>query len=67
MKILRIIPSLNPEDGGPLEGIRQITPHLGRINVQTCVVSLDSPDAPWLQDQSFHAIGLGPVAAGLDL
>ena len=28
----------------------------------TTVASLDPPDAPWLRDQPFQAIGLGPVA-----
>lgn len=30
----------------------------------TTVASLDRPDAPWLQNQLFEAIGLGPVATG---
>ena len=64
MKLLRIICSLNPEGGGPAEGVRQITPHLEARGVSTTVASLDPPDAPWLQDQPFQAIGLGPVAGG---
>ena len=62
MKLLRLIRSLNPEGGGPMEGVRQMTPHLDALGVTTTVASLDSPDAPWLQDQNFQAIGLGPVA-----
>ena len=62
MKLLRIIRSLNPSGGGPMEGVRQITPHLAALGVTTTVASLDPPDAPWLQDQPFQAIGLGPVA-----
>jgi len=46
-----------------MEGVRQITPHLAALGVTTTVASLDPPDAPWLQDQPFQAIGLGPVAA----
>ena len=61
MKLLRIIRSLNPEGGGPMEGVRQITPYLTALGVATTVASLDSPDAPWLQDQPFQAVGLGPV------
>jgi glycosyltransferase involved in cell wall biosynthesis len=45
-----------------MEGVRQITPHLAVLGVTTTVASLDPPDAPWLQDQPFQAIGLGPVA-----
>jgi glycosyltransferase involved in cell wall biosynthesis len=62
LKLLRLIRSLNPEGGGPAEGIRQITPHLAALGVTATVASLDPPDAPWLQDQAFQAVGLGPVA-----
>ena len=64
LKLLSIIRSLNPSGGGPMEGIRQITPHLAALGVTTTVASLDPPDAPWLQDQPFEAIGLGPVPNG---
>lgn len=62
MKLLRLIRSLNPAGGGPAEGLRQITPHLAALGVATTVASLDPPETPWLQDQPFQAIGLGPVA-----
>jgi glycosyltransferase involved in cell wall biosynthesis len=61
LKLLRLIRSLNPAGGGPAEGIRQITSHLAALGVTSSVASLDSPDAPWLQDQPFQAKGLGPV------
>jgi glycosyltransferase involved in cell wall biosynthesis len=47
-----------------MEGVRQITPHLAALGVATTTASLDPPEAPWLQDQPFAAIGLGPVAGG---
>lgn len=47
-----------------MEGVRQITPHLASLGVTTTVASLDLPDAPWLQNQSFEGIGLGPVNGG---
>ena len=62
MKLLRLNRSLNPAGGGIAEGLRQITPHLAALGVATTVASLDPPEAPWLQDQPFQAIGLGPVA-----
>lgn len=45
-----------------MEGVHRITPHLARLAVSTTVASLDAPDAPWLQEQPFQAIGRGPVA-----
>jgi glycosyltransferase involved in cell wall biosynthesis len=47
-----------------MEGVRQVTPHLKALGVTTTVASLDSPDADWLQNQEFQAVGLGPVASG---
>lgn len=64
LKLLRLIRSLNPEGGGPAEGIRQITPHLAALGVAATVASLDPPDAPCLQNQPFQVIGLGPVTGG---
>ena len=64
LAVLRLIRSLNPEGGGPAEGIRQITPPLKGLGVSTTVASLDPPDAPWLRDQPTQAIGLGPVVGG---
>jgi glycosyltransferase involved in cell wall biosynthesis len=62
LKLLHLIRSLNPSGGGPAEGVRQITPHLAAQGVSTTVTSLDPPDAAWLQNQPFEAMGLGPVA-----
>ena len=43
IKLLRVIRSIDKMNGGPIEGIRQITPHLNDRNIRTTVVSLDSP------------------------
>jgi len=64
VKILHLIRSLDPAAGGPVEGLRQITPHLAALGVHTTVASLDPPEVSWLKDQPFQAIGLGPVAGG---
>jgi glycosyltransferase involved in cell wall biosynthesis len=61
MKLLHIIYSLCPSGGGPAEGVRQITPHLAALGVKSTVASLDPPDAPWLEDNPFPSIGLGPA------
>ena len=44
---LRIIRSLNPEGGGPMEEVRQITPYLSALGVESTVVSLDSLTSPF--------------------
>ena len=59
LKLLRFIRSLNPEAGGPMEGVRQITQYLSSMGVDTTVVSLDSSDETFLQDQPFEVVGLG--------
>lgn len=64
MKILRIISSVNPKVGGPVEGIRQITPSLTRLGHITEVVSLDDPAAPWLADFPTPVHALGPGRTG---
>ena len=64
MKILRVIRSVDPVGGGPIEGIRQITPHLEALGATTTVASLDSAAAPWLERLPATAIGLGPVSGG---
>lgn len=61
MKILHVIPSLNPADGGPVEGIRQ----LGAVFVsngehQVSVATVDDPKAPFLSDFPLPVYALGP-------
>ncbi len=60
MKILRVIASVNPENGGPVESIRQITPALAAQGHTTEVACLDAPDAPWIGDLPCAVHALGP-------
>ena len=64
MKILRIISSVDPKAGGPVEGIRQITPALARLGHTTDVVTLDDPAAPWLTSFPAAVHALGPARTG---
>ena len=59
MKILHVIHSVNPQGGGPIEGIRQLVPALAALGIATEVMSLDAPDAPWMADfpVPLHATG----------
>lgn len=65
MKLLRLIHSLDPAAGGPVQGIHQVSPLLAERGVITTAISLDPPDAPWLREEAttglgFRALGLGP-------
>ena len=58
MRILHIVGSINPAAGGPTEAIRMII-HYRPPGYEAEVVTLDSPDAPFLKDFPFavHALG----------
>jgi len=61
MKLLHLIRSLNPDGGGPMEGIRQLIPHLDQLGVETTVACLDPPGSPWLDEMPAQVKALGPV------
>ena len=48
LKILHVISSVNPKNGGPIEGIRQLNSPMRKLGVNVDVVCCDDPDAPWL-------------------
>jgi glycosyltransferase involved in cell wall biosynthesis len=59
MKILHAIQSADPAGGGPIEGIRQLAAATrGRFG--HTIVSLDEPNAPFLQDLALPVHALGP-------
>lgn len=64
MKILRVIASLNPNAGGPVEGIKQVSQVLARQGHITEVVCLDTPNSPWLEKFPLKTIPLGPGVTG---
>ena len=61
MRILRAIRSVNPEGGGPIEGITQVSRMLARMGHEVELVSLDTPEAAWVQNcpLKVHALGKG--------
>jgi glycosyltransferase involved in cell wall biosynthesis len=58
MRILHIVGSINPAAGGPTEAIRMII-HYRPPGYEAEVVTLDSPDAPFLSDLPFKVHPLG--------
>lgn len=59
IKLLRIIPTLNPASGGPAQHILLITPYLNSLNIETTVICLDEPTESFLENLSFKIIPLG--------
>ncbi|MDO9405022.1 MAG: glycosyltransferase [Polaromonas sp.] len=60
MNILRIISSVNPTGGGPIEGIKQIQKLLLLRQVNVEIVCMDDSNSPWIADFSLcrvHALG----------
>ena len=56
---LRVIASVDPRHGGPIEGIRQQAPFHASAGVEEHVVSLDPPDAPWVKDFPLKVFACG--------
>lgn len=65
MKILRIISSINPEGGGPIEGIRRLHEPMCALGWEVDIVCCDTPNAPWVADSGLSTvICLGPSYLG---
>jgi glycosyltransferase involved in cell wall biosynthesis len=60
MKILHIVSSANPRDGGPIEGIKQRALVLTAMGHQIEIATLDDPSDPWISDISQKTYALGP-------
>src|SRR5262245_12335410 len=61
MRILRAIRSVNPEVGGPIEGIIQVSGALKALGHEVELLSLDAAGDPWVQNSMLpvHAVGQG--------
>lgn len=64
MKILHILPSIDPKGGGPMEGVRQRGMRLMEMGHQVEVLSLDDPASPFLAGYGLPVHALGPSAGG---
>lgn len=61
MKVLSVIRSMDPADGGPVEGITQRAVKMKEMGVTTEVLCADSPQSPWLKELPFTVHALGPA------
>jgi glycosyltransferase involved in cell wall biosynthesis len=68
MRILRVIASLDPRNGGPAAGLRAITPILAADGHDTEFVSLDDPAqvGDFKAPAKVHALGTGRGGYGYD-
>lgn len=60
MRVLRVIASVNPKAGGPIEGMKLSTAALTPMGVDTEVVSLDTPDMAEAAGLPYKVHALGP-------
>jgi glycosyltransferase involved in cell wall biosynthesis len=60
MKLLHILSSVNPDGGGPTEGVRQRGLRLTEMGHSVEVVSLDDPAEAWVREFPLNVHALGP-------
>ncbi len=60
MKILHVVPEMDPKMGGVCQAVRTIITGLTETGVHNEVVSLDAPEAAFLGDDSFTTHAMGP-------
>lgn len=64
MKLLQVMPTLDPVWGGPMEGVLQSSLACVRLGHQVEVLTLDAPDAPFLVGYPLPVHALGPGKSG---
>lgn len=60
MKILHVIRSADPEEGGPIEGILQRGQRLQELGHEVTVVALDGPNPAYADGFPLQLVSLGP-------
>ncbi len=61
MKILRVVPTMDPKMGGVCQAIRSSIPALEQRGVTSQVVSFDDPNEAYLKNDQFVIHALGPA------
>lgn len=64
LRILHCITSINPKNGGPIEGIKQLSAINQRYGHVIEVVTVDMPDDPWVKAFPLACHALGPSHLG---
>ncbi|BDM80324.1 glycosyltransferase [Acaryochloris marina] len=60
MKILNVIPSVNPSGGGPIESLKQSAHCLKLLGHTVDIVSLDDAEASYIEEFPMKVVALGP-------
>jgi glycosyltransferase involved in cell wall biosynthesis len=60
MRLLQVLPSVDPRMGGTAEVVRQLGLHLGKIGCRVDVATLDDPERSFVAEYPLNAIALGP-------
>lgn len=61
MRILHVIPSIHPEAGGTVEGVKQLCSQYPALSIQAEIACCDAPGSEWLKDSRLPAVhALGP-------
>lgn len=61
MKILRVIASVDPATGGPIAGLRAITPELEKLGHASEFLSVDDPESAFLKNLAAPVHACGPA------
>lgn len=61
MKLLHLIASVDPADGGPIEYARIVAAEHARAGHESLFVTLDAPGAPWAREFPFELHATGPT------
>jgi glycosyltransferase involved in cell wall biosynthesis len=64
MRVLEIVGSVDPRDGGAIEGLLRQSNQRALRGVETHIASLDSPEASWVLDCSVTTFGMGGFGIG---
>lgn len=62
MKLLRIISTTDPEAGGVIESVLQASTAVQALGHEVEILSMDAPDAPWLDALPIKTNAVGPAA-----
>jgi glycosyltransferase involved in cell wall biosynthesis len=61
LNILHVISSVDPRNGGPIEGVVQLSSEFNKIGVHVTICSLDAPDAVCVINSKLPVHALGPT------